>query len=269
MKGTYVGIIPARYQSSRFPGKPLCDILGKSMIERVYESVNKWNKWKAVYVATDNDRIREKCFTTGIPYVMTKSTHIDCLDRAAEVVEYLEGKGEGADKYIVIQGDEPLFNVKTLDADLTPSIINFYTYVHDQYDKYDSNAVKVVVSRNEKAIYFSRYSVPYHNEKTKRTNDSPIIMKQIGVYVFTGEMLRLYNNLKQTSLENMEGIGLNRLLENDIEVHMRYTDYDSISVDTPEDRNRIINIIKKCYSDNGSVIDDNGIIIDCEGHKLI
>ena len=104
---TYIGIIPARYQSSRFPGKPLCDILGKSMIERVYDSVMKWNKWKNVYVATDDDKIREKCFINDIPCIMTRSIHTDCLDRAAEVVEYLEDKGDGADKYIVIQGDEP------------------------------------------------------------------------------------------------------------------------------------------------------------------
>lgn len=267
MKRTYVGIIPARYQSSRFPGKPLCDILGKSMIEKVYESVMKWDKWKKVYVATDDDRIREKCFTTGIPYEMTKDTHQDCLDRAAEVVEKLELRGEGADRYIVIQGDEPLFNVRTLDVDLSPSIVNFYTEVHDRYDEYDSNAVKVVVSRNQKAIYFSRYSIPYHDEKTKRSSEEVIVNKQIGVYSFSGEMLKLYSQLKPTQLENMEGIGLNRLIENDIEVHMRYTEYDSISVDTTEDRDRIVTIIKKRYADMGQTISDVGIVVNTNENK--
>jgi len=244
MEETYIGIIPARYQSSRFPGKPLCDILGKPMIQRTYESVKKWGKWKSVCVATDSKEIYDKCIELNIPVYMTKDTHTDCLDRAAEMVDILEKNNIGGDKYIVVQGDEPLFDVETLDVDLSPSIINFYTEVHDQYDKYDSNAVKVVVSRNYKALYFSRYSIPYHDDKTKRTNDKPVILKQIGVYVFTGEMLKLYTSLKQTPLENMEGIGLNRLIENDIEVHMRYTSKDSVSVDTPEDRNRIIKIIK-------------------------
>ncbi len=266
---TYIGIIPARHQSSRFPGKPLCDILGKPMIQRVYESVKRWDKWKEVYVATDSNEIWDECKRLAIPVLMTKNTHQDCLDRAAEIVEKLEKNGVVADRYIVIQGDEPLFNVGTLNTDLSPSIVNFYTEVHDQYDKYDSNAVKVVVSRNQRAIYFSRYSIPYHDKKTKRNSENVVINKQIGIYSFSGEMLKLYNILNSTSLENMEGIGLNRLIENDIEVHMRYTKYDSISVDTPEDRNRIINIIKKYHEDDGNFISDEGRITDCDGHNLI
>ena len=259
---TYIGIIPARYQSSRFPGKPLCDIIGKPMIWHTYNSVMKWDKWKKVYVATDSHEIGTKCGELQIPYIMTDDKHMDCLDRAAEVVEVLEEKNEGADKYVVIQGDEPLFCVGTLDTDLTPSVINFYTEVHDQYDMYDSNAVKVVVSRNQKAIYFSRYSIPYHDEKTKRANDEVVIYKQIGVYVFSGEMLKMYNNLKPTPLEIQEGIGLNRLIENDIEIHMRYTKHDSISVDTTEDRNRILKIIKGNYYESGKTINDLGHVVD-------
>ena len=172
---------------------------------------------------------------------MTSDTHTDCLDRAAEVVEKLELKNEGSSKYIVIQGDEPLFDVDTLNVDLSPSIINFYT--KSSCDKYDGNAVKVVVSNNDKAIYFSRYSIPSHSAKTKRTNDDAVVLKQIGVYVFSGEMLKLYSTLNSSYLENMEGIGLNRLIENDIDIYMRHTEHDSISVDTPEDRNRVETLI--------------------------
>jgi len=265
----YIGIIPARYQSSRFPGKSLCDILGKSMIQRVYESVMKWDKWEKVYVATDSEIIESKCKEINIPCIMTKNNHVDCLDRASEVVRILEEKNEGADKYIVIQGDEPLFNVETLNVDLSPSVVNFYTKVVERHEMYDTNTVKVIVSNNKKAIYFSRYSLPYHDEKTKRNYDEVIIYKQICAYVFTGEMLKIYNNLKTSSLENMEGIGLNRLIENDIEVHMRYTDHDSIGVDVPEDRNRAINIIKKQYKNNGMTISDDGSIMDCSGFKMI
>jgi 3-deoxy-manno-octulosonate cytidylyltransferase (CMP-KDO synthetase) len=241
----YIGIIPARYQSSRFPGKPLCDICGKPMIWHVYNSVMKWPNWKEVYVATDNKAIVEKCAELGIPSIMTRDDHTDCLDRAAEVAERLENENRGATKYITIQGDEPLFNVETLNTDMSPSIVNFYTEVQDKAELYDVNAVKVVISKNKRALYFSRYTVPYHDEKTKRCDDEVVVYKQIGVYTFTGEMLKAYTNLKSSSLENMEGIGLNRLLENDIDIYMRYTPHDSISVDTPHDQRRIIKILEK------------------------
>jgi len=262
----YVGIIPARYQSSRFPGKPLCDILGKPMIWHVYQSVMKWDKWKNVWVATDSEEIMAECDALNIPVIMTKDCHQDCLDRAAEVVEILEAECMAGDRYIVIQGDEPLFNVETLDVDLTPTVVNFYTEVHDEYDRYDSNAVKVVVSKGEKALYFSRYSVPYHDPKTKRSDDEVRVLKQIGVYSFSGEMLLRYNELEPTPLENMEGIGLNRLLENDIDIHMRYTPHDSISVDTPEDRNRIVNIIRENHRKEGKEIADDGTVTE-QGQK--
>ena len=241
----FIGIIPARYASSRFPGKPLCDLSGKTMIQRVYNSVMKWDHWKAVYVATDSQEIVDSCEKDNIPCIMTGDYHLDCLDRASEVVNILESEDRGADKYIVVQGDEPLFNADTLNVDMSPSIINFHTEVHDEKELYDPNAVKVVVSKNQNALYFSRFSVPYHDKKTKRNNVDVVIYKQIGVYVFTGEMLQLYSMLKPTYLENAEGIGLNRLLENDVNISMRYTQYDSISVDTPQDQQRIIDIIER------------------------
>jgi 3-deoxy-manno-octulosonate cytidylyltransferase (CMP-KDO synthetase) len=241
----FIGIIPARYASSRFPGKPLCDILGKPMIWHVYQSAMKWHKWKKVYVATDSDIIKEICDKLSIPCIMTRDDHKDCLDRAAEVVEILEEQGDGADRYVVIQGDEPLFNVDTLDVDLSPPITNFYTEVHDQDELYDANAVKVVVSKRQRAIYFSRYTIPYHDGKTKRSNDPLVVAKQIGTYVFSGEMLKLYRYMSSSYLEDMEGIGLLRLLENDIDIAMRYTPHDSISVDTPRDQQRIIKMIQE------------------------
>jgi len=264
----FIGIIPARYASSRFPGKPLCDILGKPMIWHVYNSVMKWPNWKNVYIATDNKKIEKECYELGIPCMITMDTHVDCLDRAAEVVEVLELGDKGADRYVVIQGDEPLFNVDTLNTDLSPSIINFYTEVHDNDELYDSNAVKVIISKNQRAIYFSRYTIPYHDEKTKRSYDKLYVHKQIGVYVFSGEKLRLYNSLKPSYLEKMEGIGLLRLIENDIEISMRYTSHDSVSVDTPEDRDRIVKMIKGEYSSLGYSIDDKGVVINKDGYRM-
>lgn len=241
---TFTGIIPARYASSRFPGKPLCDILGKPMILRVYESVIKWRNWQSVYVATDDERIKEVCDKHSVPVIMTRDTHTDCLDRAAEVVGILESMGETSDRYVVIQGDEPLFNVDTLNCDLSAEVINFYTNVTDSSELYDPNVVKVVISKSNKAIYFSRYSVPYHDSKTKRIDKNPIILKQIGVYVFSSQRLKQYCSLTPSELECMEGIGLLRLLENDIPIQMAFTYHDSVSVDTEEDRQKIVTLIK-------------------------
>ena len=245
---TFVGIIPARYQSSRFPGKPLCDICGNPMIQWVYESAKKWPYWQEVYIATDDERIQKSCKENGIPCIMTKDTHLDCLDRAGEVVDILEEQGKGADRYVVIQGDEPLFNVRTLDVDLSPQIVNFYTEVQD-LDELEgdiaANAVKVVISNSKKALYFSRYTVPYHAENVRRSDDEFVCYKQIGVYSFSANGLRIYCALKPSYNECLEGIGLNRLLDNDIDIDMRYTPYDSVSVDTEEDRQRIIKLVKE------------------------
>tara|TARA_Y100000034_G_C6882855_1_gene404831 strand:- start:651 stop:1394 length:744 start_codon:yes stop_codon:yes gene_type:complete len=244
---SYIGVIPARYGSSRFPGKVLCDLNGKPMIARTYESVMKWDKWKAVYVATEDHIVIAECEKYDIPCCMTGSHHLDCLDRASEVSERLESQNMGAEKYIIIQGDEPLFNVETLNVDMSPSIVNFYTDVEDQEEidgEGASNAVKVVVSKNQRALYYSRHTLPYHAEKTKRNKDNPIFYKQIGVYVFTGETLKIYNQLKPSHLECMEGVGLNRLIENDIDVYMRYTPHDSLSIDTLEDRERILKLLE-------------------------
>lgn len=261
----FIGIIPARYNSSRFPGKVLCNICGKTMIEWVFESVSKWNKWRHIYVATDNDIVAKKCSEKSIPYIMTSENHVDCLDRVFEAAKKLKKDGIVADRYITIQGDEPLFNVKSLDIDLTPQIVNLYT--ETQYDKelFDSNCVKVVFNNNLQALYFSRYGIPYFNKKVSRLDKKFTIYKQIGVYSFSLDMLQLYHFLPVSDLEASEGIGLNRLLENGIDVFMRYTPFDSVSVDTESDRQRIVNIVKEKYSNMNMSIDDNGNVIDSDG----
>lgn len=240
-KKDYIGIIPARYDSTRYPGKPLCMIDGKTMIQRVYEQAVMWSKFDKVYVATDSSTILNKCNDLNIPCLLSVDDHKDCLDRACEVVQYLEQNDIGARQYVIIQGDEPMFNVETLDVDLNRPIINFYT--ESINDVLDPNAVKVVVSDGGKAIYFSRFSIPHQNGDTSRGKTVPIY-KQIGVYVFTGDSLRIYNNIKKSKLEDAEGIGLNRLLEKDFDIYMRYTPHDSISVDTPEDRLKVQEILR-------------------------
>ncbi|MAG24876.1 3-deoxy-manno-octulosonate cytidylyltransferase [Candidatus Pacearchaeota archaeon] len=231
----YIGIIPARYASSRFPGKPIASLLGKPLIWHVYNSALKWDKWSKLLVATDDERICDVCEIYKIPYMMTSKDHSDCIDRASEVARNLGELNSIFDRYIIIQGDEPGFNPDILNVDLSPDIVNFYTKTVLLEEREDQNVVKVVVSKSLKAIYFSRFSIPYHDIVTKRTDDVISIDKQLGVYSFSYDSLLEYSNLKPSYLEGVEGIGLLRLIENDIDVYMRYSIYDSISVDTPDD----------------------------------
>jgi 3-deoxy-manno-octulosonate cytidylyltransferase (CMP-KDO synthetase) len=228
-----IGIIPARYSSSRFPGKPLAILGNKPLLCHVYQSALSFNSWEKLVVATDDQRISHMCELHNIPYIMTSSDHEDCIDRAWEVAEKLE-----ADRYIVIQGDEPFFDSSILNTDLSPSVVNFYTQVTIPEEIDDPNVVKVVVSRNLKAIYFSRNSIPYAKSVTRKSGDMLNIDKQIGVYSFSINSLRQFHFLGMSYLEGIEGIGLLRFLENDIDVYMRYSPKDSISIDTEEDLGR-------------------------------
>ena len=238
----FIGIIPARYDSTRFPGKPLCDIEGKPMIWHVYQQAMKWEKFDMVCVATNSGVIMGVCNSYNIPCYMTSNKHHDCLDRAYEVAECLHASGEGAERYIIIQGDEPLFNPRTLDTDYTPECINFMTNSLADID--DPNAPKVVVNLISEAMYMSRHPIPYQDDKTSRNDNKVVTFKQLGICAFSLGMLMIYHRLQPTPLENAEGIGLNRLLENGYKVTMRWTPFDSISVDTPADRETVLRILR-------------------------
>jgi len=245
MQLTFTGIIPARYNSSRFPGKPLALIAGKPMIQWTYESSSKWNKWTQIFVATDSTQIYSACVDLKIPVLMTGDHHTDCLDRAAEVVAILESKNMATDRYVVIQGDEPLFNTETLDTDLSADIVNFYTDITEESDINNPNTVKVIVSSSSQALYFSRYPIPHHDPKTMRRKDGILkFYKQLGVYSFSADSLKKYSCCEETYLEWTEGIGLNRFIELDIPIAMRYTKHNSASVDTTEDRDKVESLIK-------------------------
>jgi 3-deoxy-manno-octulosonate cytidylyltransferase (CMP-KDO synthetase) len=230
-----IGIIPARYGSKRFPGKSIALLAGKPVIVHVYESARRFKQWEDLVVATDDARIANVCSEHGITSVMTKSTHLDCIDRAYETMEILRNKGKVADRYVIVQGDEPFFDASILEIDYSPEIINFYTKIIDESELYDSNVVKVVVSKDLRAIYFSRHLIPYCNAQTQKSKDLLSFDKQIGIYAFSPEALTKFCTSGMSFLEGMEGIGLLRCLENDMPVHMRYAQYDSLSIDTPQD----------------------------------
>lgn len=226
----YIGVIPARYASTRFPGKPLASLCGRSLIQHVYDAASKFPYWDDLVVATDSEEILSHCRRAGISALMTRSDHPDCIDRAAEVASQIDGE-----KYIIIQGDEPFFDASMLDADLSPDVVNFYTEVTHESEICDPNVVKAIVSKSLRAIYFSRHTIPYCLKTTQKSHDYINIDKQVGVYSFSRDNLLQFSSLGMSFLEGVEGIGLLRLLENDITVHMRYCVYDPISVDTPED----------------------------------
>ena len=176
---------------------------------------------------------------------MTKDTHIDCIDRCYEAAIRLGHDGITADRYIIIQGDEPLFDSRILDIDLSPEVVNLYTTVEASDEIDDPNCVKVVVSNSERAIYFSRFSIPHFNKKTARATEENKVLKQIGVYSLSLDRLKFFHDTSPSFLENKEGIGMLRFIENDIDVNMRYTQYDSVSVDTPNDRKKVIDILRE------------------------
>jgi len=232
----YCGLIPARYNSSRFPGKALCDLNGKTMIRRTFESVSKWNKWEKVYVVTDDKRIAKECKKYSIPYIITSADNPDGIDRCAEAAKKIyDDESLLFDRYIIVQGDEPMFNSKTLDVDLSSDIIGFYTKAITE-DLNNPNVVKVVVDRNGRAIYLSRLSIPYEASITRR-NYSPLkAIKQTGVYSFTYNSLQTFKEIGVSYLESVEGIGLLRLIEQDISVQMKYTPFQVKDVNTKEDQ---------------------------------
>lgn len=232
-----VGIIPCRYNSSRFPGKALAILGDKPVLQHVVESASRY-EWDHLIVATDDTRIESFCKTIGVDSVMTSEKHKDCLDRACEAAVLLGSISNPNNRYVVIQGDEPFFKPEILDCDLSPEIVNFYTRVSRTEEIDDPNVVKVVVSKQLKAIYYSRYSIPYSNSSTVKSSDKKVIDKQIGVYSFSGNMLVEFKNLGMSYLEGLEGIGLLRFLENGIPIDMRYAYYDPISIDTPGDLER-------------------------------
>ena len=222
------GIIPARYNSSRFPGKSIALLNGVPVVVHVYRQAAMFSKWHHLVVATDDVKVVSVCEDYNVPVLMTSSEHKDCIDRAAEVSGRIE-----SDRYIIIQGDEPFFDASILEVDLSPDVVGFYTHIDEDLD--NPHLVKVVLDFQERALYFSRTKIPFGFKQTQRSSTEHPVCKQIGLYSFSGAMLRVFVGLGTSPLEDVEGVGLLRLLENGYTVHMRYADYVGMEIDTPED----------------------------------
>ena len=233
-----LGVIPARYQSSRFPGKPLADIHGKPMIWWVYQKANQVPEFSQVYVATDDDRISTVCQKFQIPVILTSSKHATGTDRMGEVAQKIK-----SDVYVNIQGDEPLVDPAAIQAVLKPFIDSvegsidvtcLRTEIKEMSDLMDMTVPKVVVNEKKEAVYFSRLPIPY----PKRSNQIKYF-KQISVYGFRERALHAFCQLTRGEIELIEDIELLRLIENNIKVQMVDVPHDTIAVDTPNDLERV------------------------------
>jgi 3-deoxy-manno-octulosonate cytidylyltransferase (CMP-KDO synthetase) len=241
-----IGIIPARYASTRFPGKPLADINGKSMIQRVYEQAAKSKSLNRVVVATDDKRIYNHVLQFGGEVLMTSEEHTNGTSRCAEVLTKREAEEKPIDAVINIQGDEPFINPQQIDdltalfADQNTDIATMARIIDNEEDIFDPNTVKVVIGIHDFALYFSRQTIPYvRGEKNNNWKNRHPFLKHIGLYGYRSEVLKKIVLLKPSPLESAEKLEQLRWLENGFRIKVKTTDFDSISVDTPADLEKI------------------------------
>lgn len=240
----FVGIIPARYSSTRFPGKPLANLGGKFMIQRVYEQVSKI--LSNVYVATDSELIFDTVKSFGGKVLMTGEYHKSGTDRCFEAYEKLN---EPFDVVINIQGDEPFIQpeqIKTLmdcfsDNDTDIATLAKVITEKDGYEFLSNpNNPKVIVDKKNYALYFSRSVIPYvRGIDEKNWVEKHSFYKHIGIYAYRAEILRHITALPQSPLEIAESLEQLRWLENGYHIKVGYTDIETVGVDTPEDLERI------------------------------
>ena len=248
LKMDVLGIIPARYASTRLEGKPLVDICGKSMIQRVYEQANK--ALQHVVVATDDKRIEKAVLSFGGNVVMTSSKHKTGTNRCLEAYKIFSAQSESNfDIVINIQGDEPLLESRQLEQliscfdDDTVEISSLVIPVKHNEDLFKSG-VYVVLDKYKNALYFSRSVIPFVRD-TEKTNwqKEHTFYKHVGLYAFTPKSLKQFSNLEQTSLEKAESLEQNRWLENGNLIRVAITEFETIAIDTQEDLERVRTII--------------------------
>jgi 3-deoxy-manno-octulosonate cytidylyltransferase (CMP-KDO synthetase) len=237
-----LGVIPARYGSSRFPGKVLAKVDSRTMLEHVYERVSMARYLGAVVVATDDSRVHEEARRFGARVAMTRADHVSGTDRVAEVASAFED----CDLVVNIQGDEPLIDPNAIDSAVLPLLeepaIPMGTLkkrIEVPREVEDPNVVKVVTDRFENAIYFSRSAIPYSRDRESCTH-----YKHIGLYVYRRNFLLRYSDMSMGPLERAEKLEQLRALENGFQIRVVETDYESFGVDTPEDLERVRHLIR-------------------------
>jgi 3-deoxy-manno-octulosonate cytidylyltransferase (CMP-KDO synthetase) len=240
-----LGIIPARFSSSRFPGKPLIDLKGKSMIQRVYEGAQKSTMITDLVVATDDQRIIEEVKRFNGNVVLTSSFHTTGTDRCGEVLQqYSE-----IDVVVNIQGDEPLVDYRQIDALLKSfenPIVQIATLGIKDISKHDlenSNRIKIVVNHENKALYFSRSAIPNFANFIENAIDFYPFLRHIGLYAYRSTILKEIVELKPCKLEKIESLEQLRWLYYNYSIHVVETDIETPNIDVPEDVEKVIKFL--------------------------
>ena len=243
-----IAIIPSRYESTRFPGKPLAEILGKPMIQWVYERATKAGNVSCVYVATDDRRIYDAVVKFGGNAAMTSTENRSGTDRVAEAAEKLGIKMN--DIIVNIQGDQPLFNPFSIDQLVKPFFIepdlSMSTLAFKIVDKNEITSpkdVKVTFNQRGDALYFSRSPIPYGRDPQLDFNT----YKHLGFYAYTRRFLKSFSRLPEGNLEAIEKLEQLRAIEYGYRIRVIITEYDSPEVDLPEDISRIEKLVGESF----------------------
>jgi 3-deoxy-manno-octulosonate cytidylyltransferase (CMP-KDO synthetase) len=242
-----IGIIPARYASTRFPAKPLADVGGKSLIQRVYEQVSGAKALKKVVVATDHDEIFRHVRAFGGNVCMTREDHASGTDRCMEALslEY-----EACDYVINIQGDEPFIQPQQIDSlasvlDGLTEIATLIKKIHDKAQLFNPNVVKVVFSQANQALYFSRSPIPHvRSLPEEHWLQHSAFYKHIGMYAYRADILQRITHLSVSRLEKAESLEQLRWLENGFTIRVLETETETIGIDTPDDLRHALDYLK-------------------------
>ncbi len=244
-----IGIIPARLASSRFPNKPMKEILGMPMIGHCYLRSKMCNLLSEVYVATCDREIYDYIEGIGGKAVMTADTHERASDRTAEALESIEKEtGKRVDIIVMLQGDEPMVTPEMIESAVRPlmedsnvRISNLMSLMKSKEEHEDPNEVKVVVDKFDNALYFSREPIP----SRKKGVSDVTMLKQVCVIPFERDFLLQYNAMEQTPLEIAESVDMMRILENGMKVKMIFTEEDTYAVDTQQDLDHVTEKMKE------------------------
>ena len=240
-----VVVIPSRYAATRLPGKPLVNLAGKPMVQRVYEQAKLAQTVHRVLVATDDQRIVDAVLAFGGEARMTRSDHRTGTERIAEVAAH-----EAGDVFVNVQGDEPLIDPVAVDAavaalleDPAAQIATVATPIRHVPDIMDPNVVKTVLDFDSNALYFSRAPVPWVRDTPQKVHVK--YWKHLGLYVFQRDALLEYPTLPQGELEKIEQLEQLRWLENGWKIRVAEVEHDAVSVDVPEDVTRVEKLLQK------------------------
>ena len=235
-----LGVIPARYASTRFPAKALHEIKGKSMVQRVYEQAAKSSSLSKLVVATDHKKIYDHVIEFGGKAIMTSTKHLSGTDRCFEALQLIEGS---FDYVMNIQGDEPFIQPEQIDT-LAKILLDrkgvelatLVKKIDDEETLFDPNEVKVVIDAEEEAVYFSRHPIPYlHQVAQDEWIQKFDFYKHIGMYAYRSDVLEKITQLAPSNLEQAEGLEQLRWLENGFNIRIVLTDIESYCIDVPED----------------------------------